>query len=301
MTPKNVGIIGFGRMGQRRASALAGCRLVATVDNGDDWGRVINRRDIDIVIVSTPNDLLARATIVALQAGKHVLVEKPAADKISALGQVVRVSKETGGLVRVGFNHRYCRSFRKARELLPEIAPLMYVRGRYGHGGRPGYDREWRAQAVHGGGELIDQGVHLIDLARWFLGDFVEVQGMVETCYWDMEVEDNGWMLLRTSTEKVAQLHVSCTEWGKLFYFELFGKGGKIEVSGLVSCGPERLMLHDRTTGQSKVWEWPAPDDSLEFEMTEFLEDIELNRQPVPGLSDALETLRVVERIKGGK
>jgi predicted dehydrogenase len=295
----NVGIIGFGRMGQRRAASLAGCNLVATADNGDDWGRVINRRDIDIVIVSTPHDLLARATAVALQAGKHVLVEKPAADSVSDLEEMIRVAKLTGGLVRVGFNHRYCRAFRKARELLPEIAPLMHVRGRYGHGGRPGYDREWRAKAVRGGGELIDQGVHLIDLARWFLGDFVDVQGMVETCYWDMEVEDNGWLLLRTSTEKVAQLHVSCTEWGKMFSFELFGKNGKIEISGLGSCGTELLRFYDRLNSWSTIWEWQSPDDSLEFEMAEFLEDIRLNRQPTPGLHDALEALKVVEKVRG--
>lgn len=296
-----VGIIGFGRMGQRRAAALAGANLVATADSGEDWGRVVNRSDVDVVVVSTPHDLLARATVVALQAGKHVLVEKPAAANSSSLEYVQSVAEDTGRLVRVGFNHRYCRASRKARELLPEIIPLMYVRGRYGHGGRPGYDREWRAQAVRGGGELIDQGVHLIDLSRWFLGEsqFVEVRGMVETCYWDMEVEDNAWMLLRTASKRVAQLHVSCTEWGKRFSFELFGKAGRIEVSGLGSCGPERVVLYDRATARSTVWEWPSPDDSLEVEMAEFLEDIRLGRQPSPGIRDALEALRVVEKIRG--
>ena len=84
------------------------------------------------------------------------------------------------------------------------IGPLLYIRGRYGHGGRLGYEREWRADpAISGGGELLDQGVHLIDLARWFLGDFVEVGGHAATYFWDMPVEDNGFLSLRTASGQV--------------------------------------------------------------------------------------------------
>ena len=77
--------------------------------------------------------------------------------------------------VRVGYNHRFHPALQKARELVDAgaLGPLMFIRARYGHGGRVGYDREWRADPnLSGGGELIDQGVHLIDLAGWFLGDF---------------------------------------------------------------------------------------------------------------------------------
>src|ERR1035441_8539723 len=98
----------------------------------------------------------------------------------------------TGALVRIGFNHRYHRAFRKAREIFESgaLGDMMFIRGRYGHGGRPGYDQEWRADpAISGGGELIDQGAHLIDLSRWFLGDFTRVRGSARTWFWDMPVE----------------------------------------------------------------------------------------------------------------
>jgi predicted dehydrogenase len=295
-----VGIIGFGRMGQRRANAMAGAELVAIAEDGDGWGRVLNRKDIDIVVVSTPHDLLARATSTALRLGKHVLVEKPAGVTSSELEKVRAIAKRERRLVRVGFNHRYHRAFRKAFEVVDQIGPIMYVRGRYGHSGRPGYDREWRSHAVRGGGELLDQGCHLIDLARCFLGEFPTVAGHGQTCYWDMEVEDNGFMLLRNKGGQTAFLHVSCTEWGKIFSFEVFGQKGKIEVSGLISCGPERLSLHRIDTGEKTVWEFPSDDDSFGYEMAEFLKDIKAGREPSPGLTDAIAALRVIERVKEG-
>ena len=132
--------------------------------------------------------------------------------------------------VRVGFNHRYHPALLKAKELVNagELGELMFVRGRYGHGGRIGYDREWRANPeLSGGGELIDQGVHMIDLSRWFLGDFSEIQGYAHTYFWDMPVDDNGFMILRTAKNQTAFLHVSCTEWKNLFSLEIYGRNAK--------------------------------------------------------------------------
>ena len=176
------------------------------------------------------------------------------------------------------------------------MGELLYVRGRYGHGGRLGYEKEWRANpALSGGGELIDQGVHLIDLARWFLGDFTEVHGFAHTYYWDMPVEDNGFMLL-------AFLHASCTEWKNLFSFEIFGRQGKLEVAGLGgSYGTERLayyrLLPQLGPPETTIWEYPLADTSWEVEFAEFVEDIRLGRQPAASLSDAQAALQVIERI----
>ena len=113
-------------------------------------------------------------------------------------------------------------------------------------GCRVGYDKEWRAQPeLSGGGELIDQGVHLIDLARWFLGDFTDVQGHAHTYYWDMPVDDNGFLLLKTTSKQVAFLHASCTEWKNLFSFEIYGQTGKIDINGLGgSYGVERISYY---------------------------------------------------------
>ena len=122
----------------------------------------------------------------------------------------------------------------------------MFVRGRYGHGGRIGYDREWRANpGLSGGGELIDQGVHMIDLSRWFLGDFREIQGYAHTYFWDMPVDDNGFMILRTAKNQTAFLHVSCTEWKNLFSLEIYGRKAKLHIEGLGgSYGLEKLSFY---------------------------------------------------------
>jgi len=273
-----------------------------------DWRMAVERRDVDIVIVSTTHDALAEITLAAVCAGKHVLVEKPAARRAAELAPVIAAAKHAQVLVRVGFNHRYHAACRKARELFEAgaLGELMYIRGRYGHGGRLGYAQEWRANPEQaGGGELIDQGIHLIDLARWFLGDFVEVQGFAHTYYWDMPVEDNGFMLLKTAQQQVAFLHASWTEWKNLFSFEIFGRVGKIDINGLGgSYGVERLtyyqMLPQMGLPETTVWEFPTADDSWETETAEFLEDIRLQRRPAAGLSDAVAALEIVEKIYRG-
>src|SRR5688572_8925875 len=169
----------------------------------------------------------------------------------------------------------------------------MFVRGRYGHGGRIGYDREWRADPIKsGGGELIDQGVHLIDLARWILGDFEHVSGFAHTYFWNMPVDDNAFMLLRTRENRAAFLHVSCTEWKNLFSLEIYGKSGKLHIEGLGgSYGIERLthyrMLPEMGPPETTAWEYPMNDRSWELEFAEFVEDIRLSREPRVGLVDA--------------
>jgi predicted dehydrogenase len=320
-----VAIIGCGLMGQKRAGALAGCRLAACADvvreRADalaaampgaqpttDWRAAVERKDVDIVIVSTTHDLLAEITMAAIEAGKHVLVEKPGGRRASDLDPVLAAAARAPVRIRVGFNHRYHPAARKAKELVDgrALGELMYMRGRYGHGGRIGYEKEWRALPDRsGGGELIDQGVHLIDLARWFLGDFSEVQGFAHTYYWDMPVEDNGFLLLKTPRRQVAFLHASWTEWKNLFSLEIFGHRGKLEIAGLGgSYGTERLvhhrMLPQMGPPETAIWDYPGPDTSWDVEFAEFLEDIRLGRQPAPGLSDARAALEVVERIYKG-
>jgi predicted dehydrogenase len=320
VVPLNVGIVGCGLIGQKRARALAGAKLTSCSDadpkraaqlaaqsSGCEavptWADLVSRRDVDLVVVATPHDSLAEITTAALKHDKHVLVEKPAARTADELEPVMEEERRSGCRVRVGFNHRYHRAFRKAFEIVRagSLGPLMFVRARYGHGGRIGYDREWRADRRRsGGGELIDQGVHLVDLARCFLGDFPHVQGFAPTYFWDMEVEDNGFLMLRTAGRQVAFLHASCTEWKNLFSFEVYGKVGKLEISGLGgSYGVERLawyrMLPEMGPPETEIWEYPMADDSWEQEMAEFLEDIRQDRKPSCGLPDAAAALRVIE------
>jgi predicted dehydrogenase len=317
-----VAIVGCGLIGQKRARALGGARLVACADLDrqradalartaagavatDDWRAAVGHPDTDIVIVATTNDGLAEISRGAIEAGRHVLVEKPAARSVGELDTVITAAERHSRLVRVGFNHRYHPAMQKAHELLRvgALGDLMFVRGRYGHGARPGYDREWRANPVmSGGGELIDQGVHLIDLSRWFLGDFTQVSGLAQTCYWQMAVDDNAFMTLRTADEHTAFLHVSCTEWKNLFSLEIYGRQAKLHIDGLGgSYGVERLayyrMLPEMGPPETTIWEYPRGDQSWAREFAEFLEDIRLTRTPSAGLADARAALVVVEEI----
>ena len=221
------------------AARFPGCRAMS------DWRDAVNDKQVNVIIIATPHSYLAEITAGAIAADCNVLVEKPAARFMDELKPLITMTEKQEVLVRVGFNHRYHRAFQKMREIVDagEIGELMFLRARYGHGGRLGYEQEWRAQpALSGGGELIDQGVHLIDLARWFLGDFSQVDGFAHTYYWDMPVDDNAFMLLKTKDQRTAFLHVSCTEWKNTFSFELYGRSGKLQVDGLGgSYGIERL------------------------------------------------------------
>lgn len=316
-----VGIIGCGLIGQKRARALGSARLVACADINEararqiandsgakmftDWRGLLALSDVDMVIISTLHDSLAGITLAAVEAGKHVLVEKPAARNSTELKPIITAARKRGVMVRVGFNHRYHRAFQKARELFDsgKLGELMFIRARYGHGGRIGYDKEWRANPdLSGGGELIDQGPHLIDLSRWFLGDFNEVEGFAHTYFWNMPVDDNGFMLLKTARQQVAFLHASSTEWKNLFSMEIYGRAAKLEISGLGgSYGVERLtyykMLAEMGPPETTMWEYPMADNSWELEMAEFQEDIHLKRQPSAGLADADAALQVIEMI----
>ena len=257
------------------------------------------------VIVSTLNASLAPIALAAVRAGKHVLVEKPGALNAAQLRALRDAARATGVRVRLGYNHRFHPALRKARELVDSgvMGPLMFLRARYGHGGRKGYDREWRADpALSGGGELIDQGVHLIDLAGWFLGEFTTIEGHATTSFWDMKVDDNAFLSLRTAAGQTAWLHVSCTEWKNLFSLELYGRDAKIAIDGLGgSYGPEKLtfykMLPQMGPPETTVFEFPGADDSWAVETRAFAEDIRLNREPSPGLTEAIRTLEIVEEI----
>lgn len=316
-------IVGCGLIGRKRLNSLAPGQLAVACDldlaraqalahaagNGTrataSYEEAVSDPAVDAVIVATLNGSLAAISQAAARAGKHVLVEKPAGINVAEIDALTGASRQTGALVRVGYNHRFHPALAKARELVDAgaVGPLMFIRARYGHGGRIGYDREWRADPkLSGGGELIDQGVHLIDLAGWFLGEFTRVEGHAATYFWDMPVDDNAFMNLRNDAGATAFLQVSCSEWKNLFSFEIYGKTGKLQVDGLGgSYGLERLsyyrMLPEMGPPETTVWEYPRGDDSWRLEMAAFLEDIRTGRTPVPGLREARSALAVVDQI----
>lgn len=317
-----VAIVGCGAIGAKRAAALGGCTVRVCCDTAlaraqqlaarfpgaevvADWRAAAAHPAVDIVIVAATHDQLALVAEAAAAAGKNVLIEKPGARRAAELDPVLREAERTGVTVRVGFNHRYHRALLEARRIFLSgaLGEMMFVRGRYGHGGRIGYDQEWRADPQKsGGGELLDQGVHLIDLARWFLGDFERVQGHIGTFFWNMPVEDNAFLILTTSGGQTAFLHATWTEWKNLFSLEIYGRKGKLEISGLGgSYGVERLahyqMSPEMGPPATTIWEYPMADNSWNTEFAEFLEDIRLRRDPVPGIRDAQAALRVIQKV----
>src|ERR1019366_6881023 len=211
----NYAIIGCGLIGKKRLAGLpAGSKLVVACDTNlsraeelvklaktgravADFKQAVADPQVDAVIVATVNAALAEVSAAAIRAGKHVLVEKPAGVSVKQIDGLISLARKHGVCVRVGFNHRYHPAFIKAREIFESgvMGELMFIRARYGHGGRVGYDKEWRANPkLAGGGELIDQGIHLIDLAGWFLDDFKKVDGHAATYFWKMQVDDNAFL-----------------------------------------------------------------------------------------------------------
>ena len=320
--PLQFAIIGCGLIGRKRAACLRSGQLryacdldatraleLASAGPGataiTDYQQALADPAVGAVIVATLNQSLAPITLAAVRAGKHVLVEKPGALNAAQLRTVQSAVASSGVKVRIGYNHRFHPALQKARELVDSgaLGPLMFLRGRYGHGGRKGYDREWRADPkLSGGGELIDQGVHLIDLADWFLGDFTALDGHAATYFWDMKVDDNAFLSLRTAGGQTAWLHVSCTEWKNLFSLEIYGRDGKIAIDGLGgSYGPEKCtyykMLPQMGPPETAVWDYPAGDQSWAMELADFEKDIRTDRPPNPGLREGIRHLEIVEAI----
>ena len=322
-----IGIVGCGLIGQKRAKSAVALGHEVTIAADLDAGRAaalaglcpgaratgqwqdVVESDVDAVVIATTHDMLAPIALAAAEAGKHAVVEKPAARSAADLDAVIAASERNGTIVKVGFNHRFHPAMLKARAIVDagDLGPLLYIRGRYGHGGRPGYDKEWRCQReISGGGELIDQGSHLIDLSRWFLGDFPHVFGMAPTFFWDVDVDDNCFLGLKTAAGQVAWLHASWTEWKNLFSFEIFGRDGKLQVDGLGgSYGVERLtffrMLPGMGPPETTTWEYPFPDQSWDLEFADFVAAIADKRRPLGDIYDARANLTIVEQVYRGE
>jgi predicted dehydrogenase len=315
-----IGIVGCGLIGRKRAEAAGGHPVawVADVDLAraralaDDtgaqatasWSDVVNS-DVDVVVVATQHDSLAEIGLAAVETGKHVLIEKPAGRCAAELLAVKNAAARTGAKAKIGYNHRFHPALLRARALVDEgaLGPLMYVRGRYGHGGRLGMEKEWRCQkALSGGGELLDQGVHLIDLARWFLGDLSLDYATAVTAYWPIAVDDNCFLALRGAGGEMAWLHASWSEWKNMFSFEIYGRDGKLTAEGLGgSYGLERLTFHrmlpEMGPPETTTWEFPFPDRSWELEFQAFVRDIEEGREPLASVSDGYAVLKLVDEV----
>lgn len=318
-------VIGCGLIGRKRAKAISNlsdhASLIACVDTNrqraesfasefnciafDNYSQMLAKANPDAVIIATTHESLVSIATEVTRAGKDILLEKPAGKHVNEIKQLLDIAKKQKNIIHVGFNHRYHPAMQQAKQMIDAgaIGELMYIRARYGHGGRLGYEKEWRAKPeLSGGGELIDQGVHLIDLSRWYLGEFSSIEGFCHTYFWDMPVEDNAFLTLKTDKNQVAFLHASCTEWKNLFSFEIFGKTGKLHINGLGgSYGPETLthyqMLPQMGPPETTTYEYPLSDSSWELETRIFFNCIQNRADISPNLNDAIQTMGVVNSI----
>jgi predicted dehydrogenase len=317
----NAAVIGCGAIGEKRAKALDGlvtidsCNDIDTARSNtfaekfsckkvDTLEEVLDNNKINLVFIATTHEQLADIALQCLNSGKHIFIEKPGAINFFELEKIRQAAKEKNLIVHIGYNHRYHPAIRQAITMFTagEIGKLLFLRARYGHGGRLGYEKEWRGKKnLSGGGELIDQGTHLLDLSIAFLGDISLEYGATPNYFWEMEVEDNVFISIKNKVGSIAFLHASCTEWKNTFSLEVYGETGKIEVSGLGgSYGIERLnhykMLSEMGPPETNSWEFLV-DDSWQLEVKEFIEDIVGESSNSSNIDTSVRVLELVHEI----
>lgn len=318
-----VAVVGAGAIGSRRAKhAAAQCRLevVADVDKARasrladsygsrytvKWEDAVTDPRVDAVVVCTTNKFLAPITIAALESGKHVLCEKPMGRNAAEALQMASAARSAGRILKLGFTLRFHTAIRQAQALCAsgELGPLFFIQASYGHGGRQGYDKEWRGDPeLAGGGELLDQGVHLLDLSRWFLGDLNVVAAATPRWHWEVApLEDNAFVLLEASGGQLASLHTSWTMWKNRFSFEVMCRAGYVKVSGLGgSYGAESLTIgqvgSEGSVPHETVTTFSEPDPSWQADWSDFVAAIEDDHAPEVDALAGLAVMKLVDNV----
>lgn len=319
----NVGILGYGYMGEIRKRYLdlnPNCSVEAIFHTeelkGDfryfsNWKDVVKDDSLDAIFVCLPNFLIKEAVILGLELGKHVFAEKPPGISVKQVEEMIKAEKKSGKKLKFGFNHRYHPAIMKAKELTASgiFGNILWMRGRYGKSVDENFSSNWRSKKKYaGGGILMDQGIHMLDLMLHFCGDFQEAKAFVSNQYWKGDVEDNVFAILRNDRGQVASLHSTMTQWRYLFALEIFLERGYIVINGLLSksgrYGQEKL---DYATSRT-----PSPyaahtevtsttfntDLSWKLEIEEFIEAIIEDKDiRIGNTSDAIKLMTLIEKI----
>jgi predicted dehydrogenase len=322
-----VGIAGYGVVGNRRRQVIDAHPELETVavcdrnlngegafDDGvryyDHYKRLLEE-DLDVLFVCLTNDLNPDVTIAGLEKGLHVFCEKPPGRDVADIERVISVEKNHPGLkLKYGFNHRYHDSVRDALDIVRsgKYGKVINLRGLYGKSQLITFGQStWRTERdLAGGGVLLDQGIHMVDLLRLFAGEFTEIHSFVTNNFWNHEVEDNAYALMRTADGKVAMLHSSATQWRHRFNLDIALERGSVTLSGILSgsksYGAETLIVaeaaeDDRGDPREQITRYNN-DPSWSDEVAEFAEAIRSDRNIENGSSDdALKTMQLVYRI----
>lgn len=325
-----VGIIGYGTMGQTRHQAIdeLECAEVVAISEPNLVGNPVNdlanlshdeiigHHDIDAILISTPNYLNKPLTIKALNAGKHVFCEKPPCFTATDMMEIREAEKVSGKKLMYGFNHRHHDSIMRMKEIVDtkEYGDILWMRGRYGKSVTPDYCEQWRAKKeLAGGGILIDQGIHMLDLFQYLGGDFDSVKAELSNLYWKMDVEDNAFVILRnTENNCVASLHSTMTQWRHLFSLEVFLEKGYMVLNGLItstmSYGKEILTIaKSRSAAPAATWQDEVRteymnNNSWRYEMLQFFDAIN-NDIPIRigNSDDALKLMTIIDKTYAQK
>ena len=326
--PLRVGIAGYGVVGKRRHAfidqhpalktvAVCDQRLAstATVEGGlrsyQHYTQLL-KENLDVLFVCLPNYLAPEVTIAGLERGLHVFCEKPPAKDLAGIRAVMEcANKHPSQKLKYGFNHRYHDSVREAIRIITSgnLGTVINMRGVYGKSAIISFDSDWRTQrSLAGGGILLDQGIHMVDMMRLFAGDFTEVKSFVSNSHWNHDVEDNAYALMRTESGIVAMLHSTATQWRHMFNLEISLAKGALVLEGILSgtksYGQETLTIHYR--GESDMGNPRhqttsyVDDNSWKDEIFEFADCI-LKDGPVASgtVGEAYKTMDLVYRIYG--
>lgn len=325
----NIGIIGYGTMGKIRKQAIdensngtviaiSEPSIGAEFDGMPNLSHdeIINHPDIDVIIVCTPNFLNKQLTIRALDAGKHVFCEKPPAFTSADVAEIQRAETASGKKLMYGFNHRHHDSVMHMKDLIDsgEYGKVLWLRGRYGKSVTDDYFNQWRAKKeLAGGGILMDQGIHMLDLFLYLSGDFDVVKAEVSNLYWHMDVEDNAFVILKDSKSgRVASLHSTMSQWRHLFSLEIFLEKGYMVLNGLItssmSYGEETLSIaRNRSAAPAATWKDEivtkyVDNNSWRYEMDHFFKSIENDTEVKIGSSeDAFKLMRIIDEVYASK
>lgn len=317
----NISIVGAGLIGRKRAQSLPKeIKLLSVCDidkkkleefakdfnclTETNWKKVIKNPNVDAIIVSTPNKYLAPIAQDAILEGKHVLIEKPGAKNLHDFQKIIKAYQKRKVVVQIGYNHRFHPAIIKAKEIIlsKNYGPILFIRARYGHGGRVGYEKEWRFNKdISGGGELLDQGSHLIDLTNFFCGELNLHSSLIGNFYWHSNLEDLSFVILK-GERIVANLSASCIEWKNIFSFEIMLKTAKIQIDGLGrSYGKEKLTLFEmgKKMGPPKIKEYSFPDIDVSWkkEIQTFVKKIKSSDTSDSSIKDAMYVISIIDKI----
>ena len=324
------GIIGFGKVGRLRREIIEknqnlsldaicdpnlsknkidiGCKFFQSYED-------LLKLDIDAVFVCTPNKFTPDVVVSALNSNKHVFCEKPLGRNLEDVNKIIESEKNNKNLkLKFGFNHRYHDNVLEAKSIVDSgrYGKILWMRGVYGKSGGLKFKDIWRSKReTAGGGILLDQGIHMIDLFRMFCGDFQEVKSFISNSYWNLNVENDAFAILRNKKEQLAFIHSSSTQWKHTFSLEISLEEGYINLDGILSStrsyGQGERLVTARRQFEDEAYSVGNPqenviyfneDKSWDREIDDFVDCILNDKKVIVGSSnDAMKVMELVYRI----